>query len=737
MASRSSQLLHCVLICGIEATTSHGTPAQESLLVNPYNRERYIPKLLDVHPPEAETPAMIEQFCLPSGVELIRNDFSKAIDRSPVFFPFILTNVDGSHMYGGSLIFLDPIEGTGFRATKSIAVLSAYPMYAAFREIVTYLHDVVHKGGSSSPFLRHLDYVIRDVPLPLPGGSRVQVTLRNRSVILKRPAIGHLSLLDVPLYSVFKHINTESLLNTFKHLILEHKVMLISSDLDCLGIVAESLCSLMAPLKWHHVCIPILPNFPHFIDYLAAPVPFLIGVHISSHAVRNHPPDVSVVDLDTGNIHSAVSSEGLPELPKSPRRQLKKKLKDLLAPIDFTKDTCPSFPTQAVRMAFFQFFAECFYDYREHARGKEGLEFDFDNDKMIASRPEVDRAFFQQSTQTQIFHTFVLESTNPSDSYRSEMVLFDETIKQFRTRKKGFGFFTKIAPKTLLEEMQKSLEKIQKSFDSETSAEVIPVMSTDHTARTIIIHEPSSMQSSCRYNYMSVPRLRSFEHPGVGGTINSSSSTLASTLNMSFFTKPENDLNRTWGRVLRALQSLSNSTSYSTPEMYVEMHAPFHIPVHSMAEGNSYLEDPATAPNPRETGPNAPSVTFPTSSICNGCGHGNPIFNEAFANSHGYQIKCEKCSTHYVPMVEIIRNSIRSYAEDGGEGQPVVIWQGYVLSAHNLSKEVSALTRQGVVPDATFPKEHPTTFWNMVMYLRRQPQPLSYFMPSIIWNDIL
>jgi len=52
-----------------------------------------------------------------------------------------------------------------------------------------------------------------------------------------------------------------------------------SSQLSLLNLVCESALSLIWPLQWHYVYIPLLPS--SLTDYLDAPTPFIMGVHTS------------------------------------------------------------------------------------------------------------------------------------------------------------------------------------------------------------------------------------------------------------------------------------------------------------------------------------------------------------------------------------------------------------------------------------------------------------------------
>ena len=40
-----------------------------------------------------------------------------------------------------------------------------------------------------------------------------------------------------------------------------------------------SICSLLFPFAWQNIFVPIIPE--RFLDYVTAPMPFIVGVHTS------------------------------------------------------------------------------------------------------------------------------------------------------------------------------------------------------------------------------------------------------------------------------------------------------------------------------------------------------------------------------------------------------------------------------------------------------------------------
>lgn len=75
-------------------------------------------------------------------------------------------------------------------------------------------------------------------------------------------------------------MSIEHILTIFELLITEYKVILVSDNTSMLTLVAEILCGWLYPLNWYHILIPVLPA--RLINYLQAPVPFLVGIQKKS-----------------------------------------------------------------------------------------------------------------------------------------------------------------------------------------------------------------------------------------------------------------------------------------------------------------------------------------------------------------------------------------------------------------------------------------------------------------------
>ena len=59
-------------------------------------------------------------------------------------------------------------------------------------------------------------------------------------------------------------------------LLLEQKVVIIKEEIGDIALIMQALITLLKPFSWHFTIITYLTE--EMVDFLEAPVPFLIGV---------------------------------------------------------------------------------------------------------------------------------------------------------------------------------------------------------------------------------------------------------------------------------------------------------------------------------------------------------------------------------------------------------------------------------------------------------------------------
>lgn len=90
----------------------------------------------------------------------------------------------------------------------------------------------------------------------------------------------------------------------FLTVLLEQKVVFVSSRRSTLLSATTAFSKLLAPLEWPHLTVPIVPS-NLAVDLIQYPAPFLIGLcskEKDNQDIFNFPKDVTVIELDLGRV---------------------------------------------------------------------------------------------------------------------------------------------------------------------------------------------------------------------------------------------------------------------------------------------------------------------------------------------------------------------------------------------------------------------------------------------------
>ena len=74
----------------------------------------------------------------------------------------------------------------------------------------------------------------------------------------------------------FNAVKPNEMMTIFASLLHERRIVVTSSRLSRLTACVQAVNTLMYPMSWQHIFIPVLHK--KLVDYLSAPMPFLIGV---------------------------------------------------------------------------------------------------------------------------------------------------------------------------------------------------------------------------------------------------------------------------------------------------------------------------------------------------------------------------------------------------------------------------------------------------------------------------
>lgn len=210
---------------------------------------------------------------------------------------------------------------------KVLCLLSTWPYLTAFREYLSQLYRLaVMTDCMTAPLERYIVNVCCEIPAPPPGAYEIQVPILDSTIrFWAPPAKLPIAYTALPYHILFECLDIDHIILVWTALVVERKVLLVSRQYSVLTVCAEILCSLLFPLRWSHLYVPMLPRM--LCPMLDAPVPYLCGIvrenwSYAQHFVGQGSEPTYVVDLDR-NAVELVGGDSNPLPPIPPRKGLK------------------------------------------------------------------------------------------------------------------------------------------------------------------------------------------------------------------------------------------------------------------------------------------------------------------------------------------------------------------------------------------------------------------------------
>ena len=381
-APRAGTLGRGFFVVGVSVDAT-GSPAPKLLLRRSFGGDSSDDHLITV--------SFEKHFCFP---EYVKGDLTSLVPEThlkPNMYAFVLTESDGVRTTGHCRRFLPP--GTGPRFPIVTCVLSRMPWLRFFEQALEpidaqvclcaspCLRDVsCQKPESVTPVLStdtHLFAYVSalcavgtprpnaEVRLPINWAHPPDSRNLPRSVSFFAPDDGASTSKTHASASVgmkFKHIlrgaftDCAPAVALFAALLFERRVVISGSDTGAVAGAVHAAAASIAPFKWHHIFLPILPH--QFLEYLTAPMPFLVGVHASCLPFIKKLPTEEVFHLNLDSGEYTYFESDLDALPGRPRRALELKLQQQLEQ--------PRLDDERVCHAFRVFLSTCVANYRKH-----------------------------------------------------------------------------------------------------------------------------------------------------------------------------------------------------------------------------------------------------------------------------------------------------------------------------------------------------------------------------------
>ncbi|BFY98657.1 hypothetical protein BsWGS_01697 [Bradybaena similaris] len=513
-----------VFLCYKKAMVKTDILAYKASILGRYPAEDY---------EEFPLPSSVPMFCLPMGATL-ECWSAEAQHPVPSFSTFILTGAGGEKVYGAAISFYEEykeedLTDTQMRALglknkhireqyrilktvhvcKSIALLSHWPFFDAFKKFLSHLYKISITGSHTVPIERHISHFMYDVPYPCPERPRILVQLTNDSLSLCMPEDSPLPQSGASFVTVLRNLGPELTMNLLLFVLIESKILLHSLRPTVLTEVAEAVSTMIFPFHWQCPYIPLCPL--GLSDVLSAPFPFIVGVDSRYFDLYDPPPEVICVDLDTNRIHTPEDKKSLnfKLLPKKPARVMYESLTKLYEKSsqsnalknddadefsaamahfdqDFKRKKQITQLELAIQEVFLRFTASMLKDYKSYlnpimkAPNKRTTDASslFDMQGFLKSRDKANTKFFQQLMRTQMFFRFIEVRSFVSD------------------KDAGLTFFDECTEKVDEMKDEPRLLEIDNSQASERTVFIMPP-------------EPVGLPEGVKYSYNGFPELKS------------------------------------------------------------------------------------------------------------------------------------------------------------------------------------------------------------------------------------
>ena len=137
---------------------------------------------------------------------------------------------------------------------------------------------------------------------------------------------GNASNPDVKFASLLRQPGgTYAVVSLFAALLMERRVVISGSDLRRVSQAVVAANASMYPLAWQHIYLPLMPRA--FVDYLTAPMPFLVGLHSSLVPEMRALPTEDIFHLDLDSGECSHFPEDLDSMPTRTTQTLQSALK--------------------------------------------------------------------------------------------------------------------------------------------------------------------------------------------------------------------------------------------------------------------------------------------------------------------------------------------------------------------------------------------------------------------------
>ncbi|KAI9797805.1 MAG: hypothetical protein M1833_005308 [Piccolia ochrophora] len=178
------------------------------------------------------------------------------------------------------------------------------------------------KIGMWQPLERYVVNLCTEALSPVSSKTQVEIAVRELRLFARKEAVNELpGSRNTDLYALFRSLSIPNIVALLEFALSESRIILLSSHTAMLHLASKALVSLLYPMTWNGIFIPVLPA--RLLSAVEAPCPYIVGIERRYENIELPEDDFVLVDLDEDQIQSTAAPISLP-------RQQRRKLMSLL-----------------------------------------------------------------------------------------------------------------------------------------------------------------------------------------------------------------------------------------------------------------------------------------------------------------------------------------------------------------------------------------------------------------------
>lgn len=238
-----------------------------------------------------QTLKSITQFSFPCGLD---DDEVEAVQ----LFSFVLTDEKSQYTY--AFCRHTPRNNT------CLCILSGLSWASTFYKILNHISTVMNNRSAEE--VESLLTRAYHTPVPLPGETlMIESSLGVNKLEVIIPDNTRLPTLreDKYMLEFYNAVSEKHMVILYASLLKERRILFTSRKLSQLSSCIFAAATLLYPMHWQNLFIPVLPT--ELIDMLMAPMPYLVGVPKKTLQAAKHLDlgEVVVVDLENRTLQSS------------------------------------------------------------------------------------------------------------------------------------------------------------------------------------------------------------------------------------------------------------------------------------------------------------------------------------------------------------------------------------------------------------------------------------------------